>query len=468
MRVLALVTGALLFVAGCVPSDSGFGEVRTTVADRIDARVHWDGAPEGTEAARRVEELLGQPLGPDEAVQVALLHNPDLQAALDVLDIRAAQLLQASLLSNPHAEGEVLFHGEEDPVVELSLSQSISDLIFLPLARGVAAAELEAATFDAAGQILDTAYQTRVGFIRYLAAKQMLEQNRAILEAAFLSWDAARRLEEAGNLNDLQLAQERAVYEEARLAVADSELQLMDLREDLQVLMGLTGEQTTWEAVADLPLPPEEEIDLDEAERRAIERSIELAQLRTEYRALARRHDVARARGIVPEVRAGVTAEREGGEWGVGPMVELEVPLFQQGQGQTAVAGAEMRRITHRYRARAVRIRSAARAARFRLEMARRRAVFYRDNLLPVRERITELTLQHYNGMFASLFQLIEAKREEIAAIRRYLDSLQEYWVARATFEHILAGRTARLEEPLQVMGATESDGAVQGGGGGH
>ena len=465
---LLVLSVALGLALGCAPSDAAFGEVRTTVADRVGADVHWDGAPdEGSDVQRRVRDLLAEPLGPDEAVQIALLNNPDLQAALDALDIRAAQLVGASLLPNPHAEGELRFGEGDEVTVELGVSLSISDLIFLPLARGAASAALEAATFEAARRILETAYETRVAFIELLAARDMLARDRVSLEAAFLSYDAARRLAEAGNLNDLELAQQRALYEEARLAVAEAELRAVTLREDVNVRMGLSGAATGWTPIESLPAPPDEELDVERAEARAIERSVALAGLRAERVTLARQYDLGRARGIVPEVRAGISAEREEGAWQIGPAAEIELPLFDQGQGTTGVADARLTQLEHRYRAQAVSIRAAVRALVFRLDTARERARFYRESLVPVRARITELTHQQYNGMFASTFELLTAKREEVAAQRREVQALAEYWLARAAVEQVLAGV---VPDRTRAMPTTDDDveGAGMEGAGGH
>jgi len=463
----ALALAAVL-AAGCTPSDARFGDVRTTVADRTSLDAHWDGVTSQQAAEERVRELLAGPVGPDQAVQVALLHNPELQASLDELGIRNAELLEATLLPNPHAEGAAGFGHGSEPDLHGSLTISISDLVFLPLERARASAALETATFAAAGAVLDTAYDARIAFVDYLAQRALLDVERNALEAAFLSWDASRRLAEAGNTNDLDLAQARALYEEARLAVAERELSVADARERAQVAMGLWGELTGWRAVEGLPMPPEQRLDTADLERRAIERSLVLAELRALYETEARRSRVATATGWVPEIRAGAMAEREEGEWEYGPEIEVELPLFDQGQGEAAVAEARMRQIRHRYGARAIRVRSAARAARFRLEVARDRVRFYREELVPLRARITELTLEHYNGMFASVFRLIEAKRDELETARRYVMAVRDYWAARAAVEQLMAGRLAEAEMAGGAGGLAGTEAAGGGDEGGH
>ena len=67
----------------------------------------------------------------------------------------------------------------------------------------------------------------------------------------------------------------------------------------------------------------------------------------------------------------------------------------------------------------------------------------YRDQLLPLRERIVAQTLLEYNAMQVGVFRLLEARREQLEAQRAYVATLREYWRARATLEQLLAGRLA-------------------------
>jgi cobalt-zinc-cadmium efflux system outer membrane protein len=43
--------------------------------------------------------------------------------------------------------------------------------------------------------------------------------------------------------------------------------------------------------------------------------------------------------------------------------------------------------------------------------------------------------------MLVGVFQLLQAKREQIEAGASYVDALREYWIARTGVEQLLAGR---------------------------
>jgi cobalt-zinc-cadmium efflux system outer membrane protein len=149
-----------------------------------------------------------------------------------------------------------------------------------------------------------------------------------------------------------------------------------------------------------------------------------------------------RATALVPDLDLGAAAEKEGSEtWKVGPTVTIPIPLFDQGQAGIARAAAELRRAQQEYYALAVRIRAAARAAQDRLAGARDRALYYRDILLPLRERIVNEGQLHYNAMQIGIFQLLRDREQQIATGVAYVDALRDYWLAWADLASIASGR---------------------------
>jgi outer membrane protein TolC len=156
---------------------------------------------------------------------------------------------------------------------------------------------------------------------------------------------------------------------------------------------------------------------------------------------------VQRLRGWVPELRAGVSAERElgaDGDWSIGPALALELPLLYQGAGEAGVALAEMRREQRLYSDTAIRLRATARATASRLQAATKSAAYYKSVLLPLRQEVVEQTQLQFNAMNVGVFQLLQAKRDQIETARAYVDVLRQYWTARAEVEQLLAGRMPR------------------------
>jgi cobalt-zinc-cadmium efflux system outer membrane protein len=71
---------------------------------------------------------------------------------------------------------------------------------------------------------------------------------------------------------------------------------------------------------------------------------------------------------------------------------------------------------------------------------ARDLALYYRRVLLPQRQRILALTLQHYNAMFKGAYDLLLAKQAEVETEKAHLEAWRGYWIARARLERALGG----------------------------
>ncbi len=437
-------------LSACAPRDAGFESVQVLLEQRagLEARWHYlDGPTDAT-----VVEMLAQPVGPEEAVRIALLNNRDLQASFEELGIARAGLLEASL--PPNIELDFDRHRVQGERSEFSFAATIdlSRLLFLSMRRGVASAELDAVRFQTTGTVLGFAQAVRTAYYDYQAAEQLLELNETVLEAAAASYDVAQRLHEAGNIAALELANERAFYEESRSQVALAEAVAFSRREELNALMGLSGMETNWQPAGRLAEPQGGPPDLADLEARAIEQSLDLVELERRYMGAARRANLARAEGLLPSLRAGVHVGREDGRRESGPVISLDLPVFDQGQGRVALARAEMRQLEQQYRARAVRIRAAVRTARNDLLIAARRVNHYQDVLLPLREQIVDQTQRQYNAMELGVFQLIVARRDQVRTAQEYVLALREYWHARATMDQILAGRLVSAEGDLGAI----------------
>ncbi|HMJ14660.1 MAG TPA: TolC family protein [Polyangiaceae bacterium] len=444
-----LLLAGLLFsscgASGCVASDAGYADVRKLVSARSGHDVQWERHAGRSQSEKTTRALLAKPLTAEAAAQLALLNNPSLQAAFEDLGVARADLVTALAVPNPNAEAALRFgRGRDEPAIELSVTQSLSQLFFLPVRNSAARAGLDAAKLSVGIAALDLALQTRTAFYMHQANEQILELRRSVLRAARASFEAAARLHEAGNVTELAFANEQALYEEARLDTAQAETALVESKQRLNALMGLWGAGVGWQTRGRLSEPVEPEAALEQVEQRAIRQSIDLELARRRYAAASKSVNVARTSGWVPELRAGVAAERDESDWEFGPVVELELPLFYQGQGAAARSQAEASRQQHLSRSVAIGIRAQARFLTNRVLAARERVDYYRTVLLPLRQRIVDETELQYNAMAIGVFQLLQAKRDQIETGRTYVEALRDYWITRAEIEQLLAGRLVR------------------------
>ncbi len=460
----AACLGLLIGASGCVSRAAGYDDVLGMVEDRTGRKVHWneiDGQKYPDEVTQR---LLAKPLTATSAVQLALLNNPKMQAAFEDLGIARGRLVSALAIPNPVVEGSLGYSGENtDPDVGFSVHESITGLIFIGPRQSIADAELEEAKLNVAGAALDLAYEARTAFYRYQADEQILELRETVLRAANATFVVAQKLHEAGNIVDLEFLSEKALYEESRIAMSRAQTSLHVSREMLNATLGLWGNKSRWKTAGRLRAPTSDDPKTAGLERRAIERSIDLDAISKGYTAAARLANFATLRGALPGIAAGVDTERDDGVWEIGPSVEFQLPLFYQGQGETAEAEAMMRRQKELYAGTAVQIRAVARAASVQLRDARSRAVFIKEVLIPLRTRVTDETLLMYNAMSTGPAQVLTAKRDQIETGRMYVEALRDYWLARAAVTQLLAGRL-----PGMMAGAEPGASMSPSGGGGH
>ncbi|HYJ10849.1 MAG TPA: TolC family protein, partial [Polyangiaceae bacterium] len=346
------------------------------------------------------------------------------------------------------------------PALDFSLTEDVSELIFLPLRVGVANAELDAAKLEVAGTAMDLVFQVRSAFYRHLADLQIVELRGTVLKALEASATTAKALHDAGNITDLDVANEQVLYDEARVNLASAQTNIAASRQQLSSLLGLWGPSDAWRVESRLAEPGD--VPLNDLEAKAVRSSIDLQIIRHRYTAAAKRANLERASGLLPELKAGIGVEREDDEWSYGPLAEVEVPLFYQGQGEVARARAQMRRQGQLLRARGVQVRAAARTVAMRVAATRDRANYFKTVLLPARQRILNQTQLQFNAMNLSVFQLLLAKRDQVETARLYVEALRDYWLARAEAEQLRSGRLTSRAAALATDVAASTGGAAQ------
>jgi outer membrane protein TolC len=435
MRLSALFLG--LSLLGCAAAPVDYAALENAAV----ARQRWSSA-ESAHARQNAKQLLEKPLTADTAARVALLQNQGAKAAAESLGIAQAELAGVKRLPNPELHGALRFRRGTSADIDVAALLDVSALLFTISRAAAAEADVAAAKLEAVGALVELSFNARRAFVDYQAALELVELRQSVLSAFEASALAAERLREAGNLTELNVASEQAMREEARLALSQAQAEASAAREGLNGVMGMTAAGATWRTTPHLPELPKTEPSLENLEERALKSSLEIAAAKQRYTAAAKHAGIADVSGWLPELKAGVSAERDQ-QWGVGPAVQLELPLFYQGQGEVGAARARMKREQYLYADAAVQVRSAARAVRARLDAARRGVVHAHDVVLPLRERVVQQTQLEYNGMLVGIFQLLEAKREELAAAEKYLELRRDYWRSRLEAEQLLAGRRA-------------------------
>jgi outer membrane protein TolC len=435
------VVACAALLAGCVgfSEDGGFGKVEQAVAERGAGQAKWVRSEDDANSVdARVKELLAQPLTPEAAVQVAQLNNPGLQARYAELGIAEADLVQASRWSGP----TLSFARLSSPDVverEAGISFDVLGLIAIPLSTKAQEKRLAATQHRAAVETLDLALATRRAWFRAVAAQQAARYMEDVQLAAEASADLARSMAETGNWSFLARAREQAFYAETTAQLARARDAETASREKLTRLMGLWGENVRYalpERLPDLPAAPREAGDL---EAQALRRRLDVQAARQDAESLAASLGLTRVARYVDLLEVGALGTSETGEEDKrGWEIELRIPIFDFGGARVARAEHQYMQAVHRASDTAIRARSEVRESYAAYRTAFDLARHYREEIVPLRRRISEEMLLRYNGMLSSVFELLADKRDAVASVNAYLQAQRDFWIADADLQMAL------------------------------
>lgn len=445
MRILALAS--LVFLAGCATfsEDGGFERVKQAVAERSSARPMWvRSAEQANSVNSRVKELLAEPLSAENAVQIALLNNPGLQARYAELGIAEADLVQASRWSGPTLGFARLTRGDEVER-ETSMFFDVLGLISIPLATKAQEKRFAAAQHRAAEEALGLALAARKAWFGAVAAQQTAKYMEDVQLAAEASADLARRMAETGNWPFLTRAREQAFYAEATAQLGRARQAHTAAREKLTRLLGLWGEDIGYALPERLPDLPSAARDGAELEAQALRQRLDVQAARRDAESLAESLGLTRVTRFVDLIEVGALRNTETGQpVQRGVELELRVPIFDFGGARTARAEHLYMQAVNRAADAAIRARSEVRESYAAYRTAFDLARHYRDEIVPLRKRISEEVLLRYNGMLSSVFELLADSRDAVASVNAYLEAQRDFWMAETDLQLALTTGTPK------------------------
>lgn len=427
-------------------------EARAEVGELIAARVGIDAAiservakDSREQVQARVAQIVAASLTLDGALRVSLLNNRWFQAELEQLGIAQADLVEAGLLENPVISGDFMISSLGNGFGGgLSLSQSLLSVLLIPAKRRIAKGRLQQAVVHVGQAALTLSRDVKLAYVHVQAATAQLEIQRGLTQAAEVSDELARLQLDAGNTTPLERELFAAAFDEARIELADAELELVVAREQLTRLLGLWGDDVAWTLAAPLAELPEVEPSLGDLEQRGVRDRLDLSAARFEVESMQAAIELRRA-GVIPQLEAGVDARNEvgddiGHEWVIGPSLALELPIFNPGHADFARLQAALRQTQHRAQGLAIEARSEIRVRREQLITARRKVEYYQTTVLPRMASILGLTLERYNGMQIGTYELLDARSDLFRSRHEYVEALAEYWAARGELELAIGG----------------------------
>jgi outer membrane protein TolC len=215
-------------------------------------------------------------------------------------------------------------------------------------------------------------------------------------------------------------------------------------RERLVRQLGLWGDQLRFRLPERLPDLPQEPHDQPDIERLAMSQRLDVQSARLGLERTARNLGLTKATRFINVLELGLVHNSSNVEpTQKGWEITVEVPLFDWGSARVARAESVYMQAVHRAAQTAVDARSEVREAYGNYRGAYDIARHYRDEIVPLRKRISEEQLLRYNGMLIGVFELLADARSQIASVNAYIDALRDFWLAQADLDMALIGKAS-------------------------
>ena len=457
----APLAGAALLLAGCaaVAPQADREAVQALLGSAAPAALAGDATPRPApdDASRAtVEALLREPLDAQAAVRIALLQGPRVQQAFATLQLSDAQRAQAATLPNPVFALGRLREGRRLEI-DRALGFDVLGLLTLPWQARWAGQRHAVARLEAAQQIAQVAADARRAWVRAVAAQQGVAYLRDARDAADAGAVLAQRMAQAGNWSALQRTREALLQADAAAQLSRAEQAAVASREQLTRVLGLTHEQAGYRLPERLPPLPASLPERAEVQATALRERLDVRAAQAGLTATADAQGLTRATRFVDSLEIGAVrnstfANDAGRGRGTerGAELSLPIPLFDGGRARSARAEALYLQAAARLRATAVQATSEAREAHAAWQSAWQVAHRYQAELLPLRQKVNDEMLLRYNGMLASVWELLAESRASALAVNAAMAAQRDFWLADTDLLLALTGASPAGLSALQ------------------
>ena len=390
--------------------------------------------------------LLARPLSQQDAVHLALVNSPAIQAMLARNWAEAARAAQSGRIANPWFVFARTTLADEVEF-ERALTFGLLDLLTLPLRYPAAQARIELSRVRLALDTVDTVTTVRRAWVRAVAARERLVYAQQVYEVGEISAELARRLQQVGNFSRLQYARQQAFYADAATRLAAAKQDAVAAREELVRVLGLSESQEKElqlpERLPDLPDSPRGPEEVSAAARAA---RLDLQLARTAYETAAKEQGLNRLTSLtdielgvrhdtVFDDAAGTRDNREGYE------ISVRLPVFDWGDLQRDAMNAQTlaaaNQLEATVRAAGSNLRETYAAYRTAWDVCHH----YRDEVLPLRRVIAEENLLRYNGMLIGVFELLADTRDQVHTVIATIEAQRDFWLADAGLQAAIIGK---------------------------
>jgi outer membrane protein TolC len=434
---------AVSVLSGCatLSNDGGLGDVSRVTKERTGFELAGErNEPDAQANSTEVTRLLSSPLSADAAVQIALRNNRGLQASLAELGVSEADFIQAGRLRNPGFSFSRMRGGDEVEI-ERSVVFDLIGLLTIPIRSNIERGRFEQAKLTAASEAVRLAGETRRAYFSAVAAAQTEGFMGQVVVSAEAGAELAQEQAKVGNWSKLDRAREQAFYAEAKTQHARARHAATASREQLVRLLGLWGSNVNVKIPDRLPDLPQKPDEPGALETLAMQQRLDIQIAKRDVDATARSLGLTNATGFVNVLDAGyANKSTTGAPRQNGYEISLELPIFDWGGARRARAKATYMLSVHRTADAAVRARSEVREAYSAYRTTYDVAKHYRDEVVPLRKQISEEVLLRYNGMLASVFELLADARDQVRSVNGAIEAQRDFWIAETELQAAING----------------------------
>ncbi len=434
----------VLFLSGCSTrsSNSSFEAVRGVIEERISEKIVWR---DGVEEIKRdlLQEIKQEGLTQEKAIQLALINNPDLFAYYENLELGYADLLEAGLMQNPFFSASVRFPSQSGYHLNNLFDAALSflDLFLIPLRKRAVESEIQVIEAEVGQRVLDLVKEVQTHWLELKALELQLEEEGKIVDLKQMAAGLAGAQKRAGNINALNARSKEIQYEEAIERRKALEADLETAKEKMNRALGLFRKETFWKIAGEIDWQKDPELPaLSRMEKAAIENRLDIEAIRRETNVIAQRAKLKQW-WTYSNLLVGVSSEMQPeGFTTTGPLVELQVPIFNYGQGEKKRYHARLEQTQKRLLSKAVEACSEVREFFKTANKYRSQLVDLEEKILPDIEQQLVSGQAHYNVMTLGVYDLLDLKESQIQMMIERIQALQHYKKARIELLYAVGG----------------------------
>ncbi len=397
-----------------------------------------------------LQEIGRNGLSRELAVQFALVNNPDLFAYYENLEIAYAGLIEAGLRHNPVVSASTRYPSEEGKKINKTYDIALSflDYFLIPLRKRAALADLHVIEAEVAQKMIDLVEDVEIKWLEATITELKFAKEMELVELKEIAAQLIGLQYKEGNVSALKAREREIKFELALERLNSKKAEREVAREKLNRSLGLFGNETCFtlnknlDSIHDAPLPG-----IALMERAAIENRPDLEVLRREIDAIAQDAQL-KEWWTYSNIKVGISTEKESEGYTVaGPAIELEVPVFNYGQGQRAKFDAMLAQAQKRLLARAIEASSEVREFAKTADIHRSQLQMFENEILPNFATQIDSAIAHYNVMTLGVFALFDLKEEQIEAQLEQLDAIMHYEKSITELLHAVGGSFASIRQ---------------------